>query len=143
MTTRTISSFAAVVMMLCSAAAVRAEVPEPPDPTAEQVEAGEQQSQWVQRLQDASSLLTAGKPAEALKAFESLQAQMPEQDTDGVLALAIGDCQFTLGQYEQARQTYLRRRAASGHGTEPVGAAGRGKPALTTPTKQRQSCSGS
>lgn len=90
----------------------RAEIPDPPEPTEQLVQASESQAQWVQRFQQASSLLTAGKTQDALKVLQSLQANLPDLDTQGLVAVAIGDCQFNLQQYEQARQTYLQAQAA-------------------------------
>lgn len=109
MTTQICSRFIFLTLLVSWPAL--AEIPDPPDPSEQQMQLAEQQGQWVQRFQQASNLLGMGKVAEALASFQSLQADLPDRDSEGLVAVAIGDCQFSLKQYEQARQTYLDAEA--------------------------------
>jgi len=106
MTTRVHNKMIVLLATLGLAAIALAEIPEPPDPVESDIVAAQARSQWVRKVTEASSLMGEGKPAEALAAFEALQREMPALDTDGVVALAIGDCQFRLKQYEKAFGTY-------------------------------------
>lgn len=111
MTVQRNTRWLAALLAACLSAGARAEIPDPPDPSEQQVQQADNQVQWIQRLQEASNLLASGKAAEALKAFQSLQAEFPDLDTDGLVAMAIGDCQFNLQQYDQAKATYQQVQA--------------------------------
>lgn len=113
MTTRIYSKMTVLLATFSLAAIALAEIPDPPDPVESEIAAAQDRAQWVRRVQQASDLLGGGKPAEALAAFESLQRDQPAQDGDGMVALAIGDCQFQLKQYERAYATY--EQAAQAH----------------------------
>lgn len=94
------------VVMTLIGAPLLADVPEPPDPTELDLAELEAQSQWVQRTRSASALLSGGSVAEALEAFVALDRDLPEQDTNGLVAVTIGDCYLRLDQYEQAQRQY-------------------------------------
>ncbi len=94
------------VVMTLIGAPLLADVPEPPDPTELDLAELEAQSQWVQRTRSASALLSGGNVAEALEAFVALDSDLPEQDTNGLVAVTIGDCYLRLEQYEQAQRQY-------------------------------------
>jgi tetratricopeptide (TPR) repeat protein len=102
-------SWCAIFFLTFSVAAIAwAEIPDPPDPVESEIARAQMQSQWVQRVQEAFSLDGQGKTADALAALQSIQLDLPELDTDGLVAVAIGDCQFHLKQYDQALASYLR-----------------------------------
>jgi tetratricopeptide (TPR) repeat protein len=106
MATRVHNKMIVLLVTFGLAAIALAEIPEPADPVESEIAAAQLQSQWVRRVQEASDLMGAGKTSEALAAFQSLQQDMPTLDTEGLVALAIGDCQFQLKQYEKARAAY-------------------------------------
>jgi tetratricopeptide (TPR) repeat protein len=90
----------------CLAGVALAEIPDPPDPMAADVVIAQTQAEWMQRVQEASSLMSSGRTAEALAAFEGIQQDLPATDGDGIVAMAIGDCHYELKQYDQALAAY-------------------------------------
>lgn len=101
-----------VAMVAAIGATAQAEVPDPPEPTRQDMVAADQQLRWTQRTHEIVRLLAAGKPAEALAICEQLLRETPAQDRDGLVALATGDCHWRLKQYDQARQAYQAAAAA-------------------------------
>ncbi len=61
---------------------------------------------------EATDLLNAGKPAEALPIFQELTAQDADLDSDGFAMLSMGDCLTQLGRPEEARRVFLKTAAA-------------------------------
>jgi tetratricopeptide (TPR) repeat protein len=108
MMTQTRSRCAVFFLTLSVAAIAWAEIPDPPDPVESEVARAQMQSQWVRRVQEAFSLSGQGKTADALEALQSIQQDLPDMDTDGLVAVAIGDCQFHLKQYDEALAAYVK-----------------------------------
>ena len=106
MTTQIYTRLLAIMLSIGLATSARADVPEPPEPSEQHLQHVEMQAAWAARLQDALILLANNKPDQALEALESIQNNFPDLDTNGMVALAIGDCLFRLKQYEQARKAY-------------------------------------
>jgi tetratricopeptide (TPR) repeat protein len=67
---------------------------------------------FVTASAEATRLFNVGQYTEALDRFLQLEANYPGSDTDGFVALSIGDCYQALGLYDQARQQYEAVQAA-------------------------------
>jgi tetratricopeptide (TPR) repeat protein len=67
---------------------------------------------FVERSMEATDLLNAGKPAEALPVLQELVDRDGDLDADGFAQLSLGDCLAQLNRPDEARRTFLRTAAA-------------------------------
>lgn len=79
------------------------------------VDAVDRQFQFIDKGEEAIRLFNEGRTADALDVFRRLAASYPDLDSDGLVALSIGDCLAALDRDEEARKAYQNAEALYAH----------------------------